>query len=97
MSIQELREKQAAMSDQELAEKCENLIHELSESGGKRWRICVPAQVNDSDMLLCEIVRRFRDLTKQGQTSGCRHDKEPILDEGGFYVCPDCGTYGEDC
>ena len=32
-----------------------------------------------------------------GQSEQCRHDSEPIIDRNGFYICPDCGKYGEDC
>lgn len=60
MTEQQFNKKQAAMPDEELAEKCEKLIYEMSKSGGKKRRMCVPPQVNDSDMLLCELVRRFR-------------------------------------
>lgn len=27
----------------------------------------------------------------------CAHDQEPVEAPDGFQVCPDCGTYGEDC
>ena len=50
------------MSDAELAEKCEKLIFDFDENGEKNWTRSVPPNVNDYDMLLCELVRRFRDL-----------------------------------
>ena len=57
--------KQAAMPDAELIERCEKVIHDVCETGGKKWTMCVPPQVNDSDMLLCELIRRFKLLTNQ--------------------------------
>ena len=32
-----------------------------------------------------------------GQSEQCTHSKEPILDKNGYYICPDCGKYGEYC
>lgn len=63
MTEQQLNKKQAAMSDAELAEKCEKLIFDFDENGEKNWTRSIPPNVNDSDILLCELIRRFRDLT----------------------------------
>lgn len=55
--------KQAAMSDAELAELCEKEIHKLARTGGRSYRMCVPPMVTDTDMLYCELIKRFRKLT----------------------------------
>lgn len=54
--------KQAAMSDAELAELCQKEAHELARTGGRSHRMCVPPMVTDTDMLYCELIRRFKNL-----------------------------------
>lgn len=57
--------KQAAMSDTELAELCEKEMHKLAHTGGRSHRMCVPPMVTDTDMLYCELIKRFRKLTAE--------------------------------
>lgn len=57
--------KQAAMSDAELAELCEKEVHNLAGSYGKSHHMSVPPMVTDTDMLYCELIRRFKILTNQ--------------------------------
>lgn len=59
---EEFKEKQAAMSDKELVELVDRQISELAKTGGKSHRMCVPPMVTDTDMLFCELVRRFKEL-----------------------------------
>ena len=42
-----------------------------------------------------ERTLRINNVVKQSEL--CTHNAEPILDEDGFYECPLCGKYGEDC
>ncbi len=45
---------------------------------------------------ITELRGRIQQLHKPDVSGLCKHPKEPILKDG-FYVCPDCGKYGEDC
>ena len=57
------RMKQEAMSDKELAELVEQEIFKLCKTGGKSLTMCVPPNIKDTDMLICEMIRRFKKLT----------------------------------
>lgn len=57
--------KQAAMSDAELAELAQKEMRKLARTGGRSHTMCVPPMVTDTDMLYCELIRRFKILTKQ--------------------------------
>lgn len=60
MTIKELAKEQSKMSDNELAEKVDKIISELSRTGGRSFKMSVPVDINDTDMLLSEILRRFK-------------------------------------
>lgn len=55
--------KQAAMSDAELAELAEKEVHNLAGSYGKSLHMSIPPMITDTDMLLCELIKRFKKLT----------------------------------
>lgn len=60
-NFQEAFEKdQRSMSDEKLIELCESEIHKLCKTGGRSITMTVPPQVKDTDMLLCELIRRFK-------------------------------------
>jgi hypothetical protein len=59
---EEFRLKQQQMPDKELAELARNEISKLCKTGGKSLTMCVPPRVTDTDMLLCEVIRRFESL-----------------------------------
>lgn len=61
--LEELNEKLAKISDKDLAEQVSNLISKLCRSGSSAFIMSVPVNVSDSDMILCELVRRFKELT----------------------------------
>jgi hypothetical protein len=53
------------LTDHELAAKADQWIDELIASGGKSWRMCVPARPNeDSDLIFAELNNRFKGLLK---------------------------------
>ena len=60
MTENEFQQKQSEMSDMELIEKAQNEVSKLCETGGKSLRMTVPPSVNDTDMLLCELINRFK-------------------------------------
>lgn len=55
------RRKQAEMSDNELAELVSEGLSKLCKSGGQSFTMTVPPRVDDFDMLVCELVRRFKE------------------------------------
>ena len=61
---EQFRLKQSQMPDKELAELAKNEISKLCETGGKSLTMCVPPQVKDTDMILCEVIRRFEGLVE---------------------------------
>lgn len=52
--------KQAAMTNKDLIELVEKQISDLARSGGRSHRMCVPPMITDTDMLLSEMVKRFK-------------------------------------
>jgi hypothetical protein len=62
MSQEEFQAKKAAMSNEELISLVEKEISKLCSTGGKSFRMCVPVEITDTDMLLCEMLNRFKNL-----------------------------------
>jgi hypothetical protein len=54
------------LSDKELIDKCEKLIINLCESGGRSWSLTIPPDFNkDPDMLFMELITRFKKLKNE--------------------------------
>lgn len=62
-SEEQFRARQAEMPDKELSEKCRKLVSDVCKDP-RKWTMTVPPQVDDSDMILCELIRRFNKLTE---------------------------------
>lgn len=59
----------AVPSDAELIEQAERVISDMCK--GDRWRMSIPAQPTDSDIVLAEIIQRFKGRAPPpGGTSG---------------------------
>lgn len=59
------------LSDQELIAICTEWIQKLIDSGGKEWCMFVPARPNkDPDLLLSELVERFKAKLSEPQSEG---------------------------
>ena len=58
-SNEEFEKKQAEMSDEELIALAEIEVTELARTYGKSHRMTIPPKITDTDMLLCELIRRF--------------------------------------
>ena len=56
------REKQAAMSNEALIGFCSDQVSDLARTGGRSHRMCIPPMITDTDMLFCELIRRFKKL-----------------------------------
>lgn len=59
MTIEELHQKQAEMSNKELIELAKKQVSELARTGGRSHKMCVPPMITDTDMLFSELIRRF--------------------------------------
>ena len=72
--------KQKAMTNKDLIKEVESQITELARTGGRSHKMCVPPEITDTDMILSEMVRRFKDNLKY--ISYCERDTEiPIPSE----------------
>ena len=56
-------QKQAEMTDKKLSELVEQKLSKLCETGGKSLSMSVPPHVEDFDMLVCELLKRFKRIT----------------------------------
>jgi hypothetical protein len=56
-------EKQQELPDSELIELADKEISKLAKTGGRSHTMCVPPKVTDTDMLLSELLRRFKELS----------------------------------
>ena len=64
MSKTEMFEKERSeMSDKELIERAEKEVSELARTYGKSHRMCIPPMITDTDMILSEVIERFKNLT----------------------------------
>lgn len=59
-----LEEKVQAIDNELLLEKCENLVLRLCESP-RAWEMSVPPFKYDSDMMLMELIRRYRNIIQE--------------------------------
>ena len=62
MTTKEFNELQAQMTDEELINNCNTELDKLCKSGGKSFRMTVPVSVKDTDMLFCELIKRFKSV-----------------------------------
>ena len=60
MTTDELKELQEKMPNDILIKKVEEQISKLAETGGRSHTMCVPPEITDTDMLLSEMVRRYK-------------------------------------
>ncbi len=63
MRTEEFQAKQAAMSNLELALRAETEIQAVCKNGMASFTMSIPPQVTNTDMIFCELIRRFRTLT----------------------------------
>ena len=65
MTTEEFETKQALMSDKELIKLANEEISKLCISGGRSIHMSVPPMVTDTDMLFCELIKRFKNKTNK--------------------------------
>jgi hypothetical protein len=59
----QFEEKQSQMSNEELILLAKEEVSKLCKTGGKSITMCVPPTVKDTDMIICELIKRFEALT----------------------------------
>ena len=60
MTIETFEENQADMYDRELLKLVEDKLSLLCKTGGKSLTMTVPPRIDDFDMLVCELIRRYK-------------------------------------
>ena len=83
MTVEELRKFQSEMPDDVLIKKVEHQISELAKTGGKSHIMCVPVEITDTDMILYEMVRRFKNKELIKYT---RHLGSCQINNAGFLI-----------
>lgn len=60
MNFGKFNKEMKAISDSDLINSCDRIISDLCKTGGSSWRLQVPPSINDPDILLSELVERFK-------------------------------------
>ena len=63
---EQFKQKQAEMTDKELHDLVRTELSKLCKTGGKSLTMCVPPMFTDTDMLISELLDRFKRLTNCG-------------------------------
>lgn len=61
MTTETFEEIQSTMKDEDLIELVLNKLAFLCKTGGKSLTITVPPRVDDFDMLICELIKRYKE------------------------------------
>ena len=64
MTVEEFELKQSKMSDSELINLCQKEVGELASTYGKSHKMTIPPSIKDTDMLLSELIKRFKMLSE---------------------------------
>jgi hypothetical protein len=76
-----LEEMDATYTDAELVERARDILGEMC-NGGQRWRMSIPVQASDSDMVIGEVIRRVARLSAENETLKAKLDRcAAIADE----------------
>ena len=60
MTTDKFEEDQANMHDGTLVKLVEDKLRLLCKTGGKSLTMSVPPRIDDFDMLVCELIRRYK-------------------------------------
>jgi len=63
---EQFEQKQAEITDKELHDLVRTELSKLCKTGGKSLTMCVPPMFTDTDMLISELLNRFKRLTNCG-------------------------------
>ena len=59
MTHEEFRQQLKEVPNLELAEKAQSALSKLCSTGGKSFTMTVPPRLDDTDMVLSELISRF--------------------------------------
>ena len=62
MTHEEFQQKIEAIPNLDLAEKAHSALGKLCSSGGASFTMTVPPRLDDTDMILSEVIKRFERL-----------------------------------
>ena len=60
MTHEEFHQKLEEIPSKELAEKADEMVNKLCRSGGNSFTMTVPPRLDDTDIILAELIRRFK-------------------------------------
>ena len=60
MTTKQFEQKQREMTNEELYNLVQEQLSKLCKTGGKSLTMSVPPRVDDFDMLVCELLKRFK-------------------------------------
>lgn len=58
--MEKFEQEQAEMSNEELYNLVQQQLSKLCKTGGQSLKMSVPPRVDDFDMLICELLKRFK-------------------------------------
>lgn len=64
MTEENLKSKLASLSNDELITRCRKQVSDLARTYGKSHRMSVPPQTDDTDIILTELIDRFKIAVK---------------------------------
>ncbi len=59
MTHEEFKTQLEAIPNLELAEKAQSALSKLCSTGGQSFTMTVPPRLDDTDMILSEVIKRF--------------------------------------
>ncbi len=65
MTIEEFNAIQAEMTNDRLIELAEKAISDLCKHGDRKFTMSVPPKPTDTDMIFCELIKRYKILSNQ--------------------------------
>jgi hypothetical protein len=63
MTTEEFELMQSEMSDDNLIKLTLDEVSNLARTGGRSHKMSIPPKITDTDMLFCELIKRFKKLT----------------------------------
>lgn len=91
MTTEEFAKQQEAMSNEELIKLADKQVSELAKTGGRSHKMSVPPQITDTDMIFCELLKRFERLIENPICQNCVKYKTTQGNEIMHQLC-ECGS-----
>jgi hypothetical protein len=82
MTREEFLTKRKSIPNEELLALAKSELDKLCANAGASFRMCVPPQVTDTDMVFCELIERFKESLNQiEELKELLYDADAIIDE----------------